>query len=329
MRRLDVLLTIDVETWPRNWKQPLANFQEDHERCVWGRTPHGEYGLDWQLQVLARHGLRGVFFVEPLFAGAVGMEPLQRMVTAIGAANQEVQLHLHSEWLPWQRQPLLAEGRQGGRLHHFTQTEQRQLMDVGRSLLAECGANKIVAFRAGSFGANQDTLLAATQAGLSFDSSDNLCYRGGNCLIEETVDWQGSTTAAGVVEMPVTCFMDRPGHWRPLQVTACSLSEMRAMLEQAWQQGWQRVVLLSHSFECLNRQRSRPDPVVVNRFLGLCEFLEQEKDRFRTIGFDQLADQVWSATTLQPLQSNLLRTFNRHLQQLFRSCWVDGGLGRG
>jgi len=55
-------------------------------------------GIPWQLDQMARYGLKGVFFVDPMPALAFGLDPIRHVVDAILDAGQEVQLQLHPVW---------------------------------------------------------------------------------------------------------------------------------------------------------------------------------------------------------------------------------------
>jgi len=77
--------------------------------------------------VLRDHGIPGTFFVEPLFATRFGSQPLQEIVGLVRAGGQEVQLHLHTEWVDEARTPLLPGARAKRQyLHHFSLEEQRR-----------------------------------------------------------------------------------------------------------------------------------------------------------------------------------------------------------
>jgi protein-tyrosine phosphatase len=67
-------------------------------RALYGRSPAGDYALPKTLEILDRNGLKGVFFVEPLFAARFGVEHLATIVDLIRAGGHDVQLHLHPEW---------------------------------------------------------------------------------------------------------------------------------------------------------------------------------------------------------------------------------------
>jgi hypothetical protein len=71
----------------------------DYARDVMGQTASGDYGLPYLLDSLAAHRLNAVFFVESLHASALGEDLLQRTVRTIRTADQDVQLHVHTEWL--------------------------------------------------------------------------------------------------------------------------------------------------------------------------------------------------------------------------------------
>src|SRR3546814_9309854 len=91
------------------------------------------------------------------------------MVRPILDAGQEVQLHLHSFWHD------LAEGRDKPRfaLTDFAAAGQHDLIRTARDLLIEAGAPDPIAFRSGSYAADESTLGALAELGIRYDSSHN------------------------------------------------------------------------------------------------------------------------------------------------------------
>ena len=129
---LNVFLTVDVEVWCGGWDSIDTKFPEAFQRYVYGPTTRGNYGLPYQLQLLSDTGLTGVFFVEPLFSGRFGTDPLAEIVGLIGEKSQEVQLHLHTEWVDEAIEPLfpgIKEKRQ--HMRHFSLEEQNILIAKG------------------------------------------------------------------------------------------------------------------------------------------------------------------------------------------------------
>ena len=62
------------------------------------------------LRVLKEHGIKGVFFVEPLFAARFGLEKLRIILELILEAGQEVQLSSASGMVRRGRHPFHREG---------------------------------------------------------------------------------------------------------------------------------------------------------------------------------------------------------------------------
>src|SRR6476660_9778643 len=150
---LDVFFTVDVEVWCEGWVDIDRQFTSAFRKYVYGPTARGDFGLPYTLDLLAAHGLAGVFFIEPLFAMRFGSGPLAEIVDLVEDGKQEVQLHLHTEWVDEIRNGLLPHVTIKRRyLTDFSLEEQKQLIAAGIALLDEAGARAVNAFRAGSFG---------------------------------------------------------------------------------------------------------------------------------------------------------------------------------
>jgi hypothetical protein len=271
-----VLLSIDTEfTWRAH--DGGASWIENYRRSI---EPGGA-GISYQLGTLARHRLKACFFVDPLPAIVFGIEPIRRMVGTILDSGQEVQLHLHPMWTQADRRvertdPVCFE------LTQFSEDRQFDLILQARELLRQAGAPDPVAFRAGSFAANAETLRAVQRAGFRIDSSHNGSLVPWPCdtgLPETAV----SPLLAGMlVELPVGLIDEGNGKLRHLQIGAVSLAEMRAALLHAEGEGSPLVTLVGHSFELATRDGERANEIVRHRFDGLCAWLETLADRFPT-----------------------------------------------
>jgi peptidoglycan/xylan/chitin deacetylase (PgdA/CDA1 family) len=318
---LNVFITVDTEVWPRHADRREAGLTLDIERDIYGITELGEFGVRYQMDVLEAHGLKGVFFVEALFASAGGFEQLTRLVQLIQNRGHEVQLHLHTEWLAW-LDPSPLPGRTGQNLKNFSLEEQTSLIALGIANLQKCGAKNICAFRAGNYGANLDTLRALARNGIRYDTSHNTCYLDSACDMREAGPLVQPKTIHDVREFPITFFQDWPGHYRHAQLCACSAHEMQHALQQAWKSGWQSFVLVSHSFELIRRPMdhpAHPDNIVIQRFEKLCSFLASNRDKFQTVGFCDMNDsEISQATTFKPLRSAMHRTARRVGEQFMR-----------
>lgn len=313
---LQVFLTFDTELWPDR-KRPLSESLEPaFRRDILGETGKGAFGLARILDILDRHGLPGVFFVEALFASAAGGEPLRRIVELVRKRGRghEVQLHLHTEWLRLQERPLVpvpvdvrhpaGEGEIAGQhLRHFEPAAQEELLRAGLANLRAAGADRVTAFRAGNFGADRDALRTLARIGLACDSSHNLAHLGRACAVDTAAPLLGPEVLDGVIEVPVTCFRDGFRRLRHAQINGCSALEMRQLLDRSAARGERTFVVVGHSNELLDGSRTRPDPVTIRRFERLCAHLSAGKDRFQVRGFDGLKPE----DVLGPAPPGLLR----------------------
>jgi len=306
---MPVFLTVDTELM---WNHHAAGLDlaTQVERSL---EPAG-VGIGYHLEMFRRHGLKATFFVDPMPALVYGLDAIRPTVEAILSAGQEVQLHLHPNWTG-------ARPGDGGaqharvQMHEYSLEEQRVLIAGATDLLKACGAPHPIAFRAGSYAANADTLTALADLGFRYDSSHNGADPTGS-LIGLPIDQIAPVRHRGVIEVPVTLIEDAPGSLRHVQVCALSQGEMRAALDHAMTEEHAATVIVSHSFELANRAGTRPNAVHVARFDALCLALAEASDRLGTTWFRDLPDLI-EAPDSRPLPPNMLRTRWRQAEQLW------------
>ena len=315
-----VVLTFDVEVWCDGWDRLDEVFPAQFERYVYGRSRHGAYALPATLEILKRHGLTGVFFVEPLFSARFGAQYLKQIVDLILRDGHDVQLHVHPEWVDEIVPPIIpnhAVKRQ--HLCYYDTDEQAAIIAFGKQLLAEAGAGDIVSFRAGSYAANKASYEALRRNGIFVDSSMNACFEISGADLRSSHSLRMPFTQAGVASHPVTVFRDGFGRWRPAQVGACSFEELRDAMASARSEGCINFVIVSHNFELLKADSSEPDRVVVRRFERLCAHLAASRDRLSVGGFRALADDApQRASASAPYAVGTLATVRRYVEQAVR-----------
>ena len=285
---LNVLITVDTEIWCDNWQDIDKKFPEAFRKYIYGTTRGGNYGLPFQLNVLNANGLRAVFFVEALFAMRFGMAPLEEIVGLIVEAGQAVEMHVHTEWVDESLTPIFPDvTNKRQHIRYFSYAEQCLLLKKASELLTVAGAGNLRAYRAGSFGASNDTLRALATTSIGIDSSLNPTALPCRIRVAEPM-WQPAMLD-GILEVPMSVFTDGIGRQRPAQLTSCSFGEIKAALNDGLRLRWEHFVMLSHSFELLNDRMTRGNSIVVRRFVKLCEYLASNRDLFPTIDFSSPA----------------------------------------
>lgn len=304
-----VLLTIDAEL---TWRHHVAGrgLEESYARSI---EPAG-VGLSHQLKLLRRHGLKATFFVDPMPARLWGIDPVRRIVETVLGAGQEVQLHLHPNWTE-------ARADDAGATHgpfelnDLDGAAQHALIAEACDLLVAAGAPPPVAFRAGSYAADDATLSALASLGLRYDSSHNGSQQPWPSKIGLPADAIGPVERLGVTEIPVTQIVEPGGGLRHLQLCAVSSAEMAAALDHAAAHGHPTTVIVSHSFELASRDGTRPNQIVATRFEGLCRRLAARRATQPTVHFTELPV-LDLRRPAQPLPPSRTRRIGRTVEQM-------------
>lgn len=313
-----VFITIDTEYSSGLYTGPGAADRADNfARSIACNTPQGPAGIAHKLDLLARHGQKAVFFVDPMPALVWGVAAIEDIVGPIIAAGQDVQLHCHTEWLglAGNANPL-ASGRTGQNLADFPFDEQCAILDYARAALIAAGAPAPVAFRAGNYGANDDTLRALAHLGIAYDSSHCPAMVGiSACRIGLGPGMRDPLEHMGVIEVPVGSIGAMGGGLRHAQITALSLAEMLAAIRHAVQGGQESFTLVSHSFELINRRKLAVNRVVRRRFAGLVKALSGMPGVTTGTYADTPPAVAPPARINQPLPASALRTGRRMAEQ--------------
>lgn len=292
-------------------QQRGASARANFDASITGRTTAGDFGIGWQMDRLEEHGLKGVFFVDPMPALVHGGQIVADIVGPILSRGHEVQLHIHTEWLDFAPTNPFAP-LSGHSIADFPADAQKDILALARDLLVEGGAPAPIAFRAGNYGADDSTLRALAKLGIIWDTSLNPAYLGSECRISLPRETINATPHCGVTELPVSTLYDRPGHLRPAQVCALSSREMSALLDHAARTKQAHVMIVCHSFEMLSRDRQRPNRLVMDRYKALCALVSRHVALESGVFSNVTPTMTGTATHLQP---NLLRTGWRYVEQ--------------
>lgn len=251
---------------------------ENFSRSILCETPTGPVGIEFQMDVLDRCGQKGVFFVDPMPALLWGVAAIEDVIAPIVSRGHDVQLHCHTEWIALAPDNALrrrlAHGATGRNLKDFSFDAQCRILEWARETLCAAGSPDPVAFRAGNYGANDDTLRALSEIGIGYESSHTPALaRTGDCAITLGADARQPVRHKGVVEVPIACIEDFGGGLRHGQITALTLHELTAIVHHARDSALGSVTLVSHSFELMSRDRTCRNRLVAHRFERFCERL--------------------------------------------------------
>ncbi|WP_437769611.1 hypothetical protein WMF27_07440 [Sorangium sp. So ce281] len=294
--RTRVYITVDVECAEERILGDTKSPAMGYDLRIWGRfvNQREPLGIELIMRELEAYGQRGTFFVEAIGSYSFGMDGLTSVCQALHSRGHDVQLHVH----PVQRRAdwhTRGEPRVSDDIADYPVEEQTRLLLEGRDLLVRAGvpASELLGYRAGNFGASNDTWRAMKRAGLVLSSNYNPCYFSKNCKMQYPGARLGlfETPEPGVYELPVTNFIEPTKRFRHLQITAVTLDEIKHCLLRYRALGVKEVTLVTHSFEfyfldSAEARRGFPNRLNVERLRGLCRFLDENSKDFEvdTVG---------------------------------------------
>ncbi len=270
---MNLYLTIDTELASGLYRTLGKHaLKEIFDRSIVGKTKTKDVGVAYQMDVLDRNGLKAVFFVDPMPALIFGVGVVRDIVRPILDRGHDVQLHLHTEWLKFLEDPFLGD-RKFNELKQFGFEDQIALIHFARETLIDAGAPPPTAFRAGNYGANDDTLRALAVNQIQYDTSFCTGILNSNCDISLPNFAFAPVRHCGVIEVPIGAIGGPDGGRRHAQLTALSYWELKDAISYMRQQGVEYFSMVSHSFELMSRDRRKANFLVARRFEKLCAHL--------------------------------------------------------
>ncbi len=293
MNKVNVFLTVDVECSIGGAFADRSLSPVGGDKRIFGRFGGREYGIGLIMDIAEQYGLPVTFFVETFQEHYFGSQYTQEVVEAVLRRHHDIQLHLHPNYLNFglKRPQDLKFSDLCGK---YSFAEQVEIIDRAARKLVAAGAPKPVAFRAGCFGADMNTLKALKVNGFRIDSSYNQAYLGVTCRLpdrqlNDAAPWEG------IFEFPITHFFERsgvrPSRYMPLDINGVSFQEMRFVLNAARSgNGPRNIVIILHSFSFIKPYDVQYEKVrirknVISRYRKLCQFLGRNSSSFRVRTF--------------------------------------------
>ncbi len=285
-----VYFTVDVECSEERLIGSRLQPAMGYDLRMWARFANREspLGIERIMNELEACGFRGTFYTEAIGAETFGLDGLRKVCTQLLDRGHDVQLHLHPNLREPNWHSKKAEQPDDNIASYPPETQVR-LLKEGIDILASAGVPRadILSYRAGNFGASNETWHAMREAGLVLSSNDNAFYRDKDCEIDYPEGGSDlyATPAKEVWELPISNFLQPNGGFRHLQITATSLEEMKETLIQSRRLGIKHVTFVTHSFEfsCIDSAEDKlghPNYVNLHRLRGLLRFLRDNPNDF-------------------------------------------------
>lgn len=311
MAKVNVFITVDTEhsiggAFRDPKLKPVGN-----EKRVFGKIGDTAYGIPLIMDIADLNKLPITFFVEVLNKYYFGEDETKKVCKYIIDRGHDIQLHLHPNYLNFTRSdPGKLYFRDN--IYCYNLSRQIELIDEGKKLLTKYGTGDPIAFRAGNFAADTNTLIALKKNGFLINSSYNNRYIDKECRLDD-LKINDASRAEEIWEFPITNFREFSclglHRTKPLDINGASFLEMKAALNYAKEHGPKNVTIILHSFSFIKAydaqyNKMKPRFHVIRRFEKLCRFLSENSQTFRVATFGSLDRQE-----LEKMCSNPIHTF--------------------
>lgn len=336
--RTRVCFTIDTEfsiagAFSDAARRPVA------EPLVWCNVDGRSEGLGFMLETFRQYGISATFFVETVHRYHFRHDPMRPIAKRIRDEGHEVQLHTHPCWSLFEHSDWWERARVQHRrddFHGLGVAQSVRLIEQGIETFREWGLPRPMVFRSGNLQHDDNLYMALKQTGIPYSSNVAMA-------ISDSGDpsyklYSGWHRRHGVVEFPVLTFCDwklgRKQHIKSLTIAGSSFSETRRLLEKARQAGIAPVVVLTHPFEYVHSQdlgfqKTRRHRLTQGRLTSLCKFLQDNNDRFESIGLGAAAQAVQEADSPNTLlQGSLWQSLPRMAAQVAHDKYGSWMLAR-
>jgi hypothetical protein len=205
------------------------------------------------------------------------------------------------------------------------------LIEQGIDSFKAWGVARPLAFRSGNLQHDDNLYQALAQTKIPYSSNVGVAiYSSGDPQYNL---YSGQHERHGVREFPVLTFSDwtvgNTKHIKSLTIAGSSFAETRSLLEKAREAGIPLVVVLTHPFEYVhthdtNLEKNRRHGLTQRRLTQLCEFLNENDDRFEACGLAHAAAALPDLAAEPPntlLRGALWQTLPRMASQVAHEKW--------
>jgi hypothetical protein len=274
------------------WRNPESR-PLSINKTIFCRLGDVTYGLPLIVEELNKYNFRATFFTEVFFSQCLGDDQAKIVIDYLLEKQQDVQLHAHPVFRNYSL--ALREGTPeafrryralGDALSSKDIDTQYELLSEASVLFRSLVGVHPVAFRAGGFRGDHNTLVALLRLGILIDSSYNPSIAASfpqNRPLPNIVQRINE-----IIEMPLTnarSGLNQSRDWKPMAISSVSFAELKAVLKQAHAGDVRDVVLILHPFSMVKAKdffysNFRPDRMVISRFRRLLRYLADHSHMF-------------------------------------------------
>ena len=181
-----VLISIDTEA-------PVG--LDGINNLIFCKTKKGEYGINYLMDCFDRYKFKALFFVDLAEAWEYGESEICAVLRAIDKRGHDIGVHIHPDRMADPKRRFLWQ---------YSYEEQLSIIQKCTDLYEKTLLRKPKSFRAGRYGADENTIRALSKLGYEIDMS--YFYSRKTCQLDSSLSYNQVFAIDNVIEVPVTSF---------------------------------------------------------------------------------------------------------------------------
>lgn len=307
-----IIITVDTE---------VKGGAFDLKQKIWGNIDGKLHGITKMMDICDLYGIKASFFIDVCGYVLYGEQTYKNIVTYIQNRNHDIQLHMHPQWL--YKKDLICE---------YSLKEQIDIIKLGKDLFQKWTGEAPIAYRAGNWGADYNTLEALSNNKIFVDLSMRYTWR--YCGLNSPVITRNSIAKYNdLIEIPTTIFksfsLGSFSVYRMLGIHSNSFKELKYVLKNAKEHNLRTVVIMMHSYDFIKWNRDGsikgPDYVTQKRFESLLKLITEDpkleaitvKDFYYL--YKQFPDIIEGSDFIP--YTGWIMSYQRSLTRLFSGYW--------
>lgn len=272
-KRQKVLISVDTEG-------PAGEMPV--ERMIYSKTrDNKEYGINFLMNYFDSEGVKALFFVDIPEIIDHGEDKIKKVMLDIASRGHDVGVHVHPDHMVDINRRYLWQ---------YTYDEQYEIIARSTEFYEKTLKKAPISFRAGRYGANNDTIEVLKKLGYLYDMSQ--FYASRYCLIDPPITWNRVVRYGDsqLKEVPVTTVksFSTPFYERNDQIDSGRIpSEFRRFMKEILRTDAVDVVsMFFHSFQFIDWRNNPDDPHFskkkYNYVIRNMEYLKEQNVEFIT-----------------------------------------------
>ncbi|MCD6322824.1 MAG: polysaccharide deacetylase family protein [Clostridiales bacterium] len=253
-------------------------------------------GIAEMMNICDKYGVKATFFTNMCEEKTYGKEKIKAIVQYIHNRGHEVQLHPHPDW---------GYDKKRTALWQYSSNGQDKIISDGRDLIHEWTGIYPIAFRAGGYMADNNTLKVLQANNFVIDST--FFYKFPLCRVSDpSLAINAVRKISGIWEVPVTLFrrLETPKHnwlhlkpvirYRKIDIDWASYDDLKSSLLQIKKDKHLKIIVLFlHSFSFLSDNGKAADIVDIRKFDKILSFISNDPG-MKVITCNEIEDIVHS-----------------------------------